>query len=149
MKIELKCEDGSSHEIEDIYMAVHSKLIRNILKHSDGNEAIKLPLIEGEILTVIISWIKDQDSLKLDNYDSLFVCDLLVASEFMEIPLLSSTINTWWSQQISSGNISASDVLIFARNFCILDLEKICLEIRNYRNELLKCFGIDSDYRNL
>ena len=149
MKIELKCEDGSSHEIEDIYMAVHSKLIRNILKHSDGNEAIKLPLIEGEILTVIISWIKDQDSLKLDNYDSLFVCDLLVASEFMEIPLLSSTINTWWSQQISSGNITASDVLIFARNFCILDLEKICLEIRNYRNELLKCFGIDSDYRNL
>ena len=112
MKIELKCDDGSSHEIEDIYMAVHSKLIRNILKYSDinPNEAIKLPLIEGEILTVIISWIKDHDSLKLDNYDSLFVCDLLVASEFMEIPLLSSTINTWWGQQISSGNISASDV---------------------------------------
>ena len=113
MKIELKCKDGSSHEIEDIYMAVHSKLIRNVLKYSDINlnEAIKLPLIEGEILTVIISWIKNHDSLKLDNYDSLFVCHLLVASEFMEISLLSSTINTWWGQQISSGNIEASDVL--------------------------------------
>ena len=57
MKVFLIGKDGIAIPVEDILIAVQSKVIRTRFKYNDSSEVIDLPSIEGEILKRIIAWL--------------------------------------------------------------------------------------------
>ena len=123
MKILLKDKDDKFHEVEDLIIAVYSKMVRNCLKYSE--KVISLPTIECEILTIILDWVRSPGkTLPLDNYGGFVICDLLLASEFLEMPQLTKMIISWLTEQLNSEN--AIELWIFARNFLIPELERSC-----------------------
>ena len=123
MKILLKDKDDKFHEVEDLIIAVYSKMVRNCLKYSE--KVISLPTIECEILTIILDWVRSPEkTLALDNYGGFVICDLLLASEFLEMPQLTKMIISWLTEQLNSEN--AIELWIFARNFLIPELEQSC-----------------------
>ena len=70
---------------------------------------------------MIIAWLyrPQPEILHLDNSEGFYVCDLLVASEF-----LSRQVIFWLEQQLDSDNIL--DLWIFAKSFLIAKLEVVC-----------------------
>lgn len=124
MKIIIKDKDDYCHEAEDFLLAAYSKVIRSCLKYSNwSDEPLHFPTIDGEILKIILDWVKFPSDLPLHSYEDL-VCDLLVASDFLEIQTLTDHIISWLGKQINLEN--AIELGNFAKNFWILDLEKLC-----------------------
>ena len=126
MKVLLRDKNGNCHPVEDILLAVQSKVLRSCFKYSDSSEVIDLPLVEGDILKKIIAWLHcpQPETLDLEKAAGFFVCDLLVASEFLDISLLSQQIITWMVKMFSPGNIL--DLWIFSKRFLITRLEVVC-----------------------
>ena len=110
MKVLLRDKNGNSHPVEDILLAVQSKVLRSCFNYSDSTEVIDLP-IEGDVLKKIIAWVHrpQPETLELDKAADFFECDLLVASEYLDIPLLSRQIISWMVQQFSPGNIQLQE----------------------------------------
>ena len=127
MKVYLRDKTGVCHPVEDILMAVQSKVLRDCFRYSESSEAI-LPLqsIDGEILVRIIAWVNhpQPETLELDKSEGFAVCDLLQASEFLDMPLLSQQIISWLEKQLTSSNVL--DLWIFSRGFLIVKLEVVC-----------------------
>ena len=142
MIILLEDKEGKRHPIEAVVIAAHSSLIRNILKNegvkeqllvpsSDGelvairiDKVINLP-IEGAVLDKIISFVKDGSlDLELD-----FICDLLVASEYLDMRALSRIIISWLSQELNFLNVLS--FLSFSQEFMIPELEDQCRKLIN------------------
>ena len=126
MKVLLKDKDGNCYPVEDILIAVQSKVLRTRFKYNDSSDIIDLPSVEGDILKRIIAWLHrpQPKTLELDKAAGFLVCDLLVASEFLDISLLSQQIISWMIQQFSPGNIL--DLWIFSKRFLIARLEVVC-----------------------
>ena len=126
MKVFLKDKDDNCHPVEDILLAVQSKMMRSSFKYSDSSQVINLPSIEGEILKSIIAWLQlpQPETLQLDNSEGFYVCDLLVASEFLDMPVLSRQVISWLEHQLDSENVL--DLWIFSKQFLNAELEVIC-----------------------
>ena len=141
MIILLEDKEGKRHPIEAVFIAAHSSLIRNILHHegvseqllvpsSDGlmkirtDKVVNLP-IEGAVLEKIISFLNEGNlDLELD-----FICDLLVASEYLDMRVLSRIILSWLSQELNFLNVLS--FLYFAQDFMIPELEDQCRKLIN------------------
>ena len=122
MKVYLKDKDGNCHPVEDLFIAVQSKVLRSRFKYN-SSEVVNLPSIEGHVLEKIVAWLyrPQPETLHLDNSEGFYVCDLLVASEFLDMPVLSRQIIAWLEKQLDSGN--ALDLWIFSKQFLIAELE--------------------------
>ena len=136
----LEDQEGKRHQAEAVLIAANSPLIRNILKYegvkehvlvpsSDGemvairiDKVVNLP-IEGAVLDKIILFLKDGSlDLELD-----FICDLLVASEYLDMRALSRFIISWLSQELNFSNVLS--FLSFAQDFMIPELEDQCRQL--------------------
>ena len=136
----LEDQEGKRHLAEAVLIAANSPLIRNILKYegvkehvlvpsSDGemvairiDKVVNLP-IEGAVLDKIILFLKDGSlDLELD-----FICDLLVASEYLDMRALSRFIISWLSQELNFSNVLS--FLSFAQDFMIPELEDQCRQL--------------------
>ena len=126
MKVFLKDKDGKCYPVQDLLIAVQSKVLRSRFKYNNSSEVVNLPSIEGEVLERIIAWLSrpQPETLHLDNSEGFYVCDLLVASEFLDMPVLSRQVITWLEKQFNSENIL--DLWIFAKRFLIAKLEVVC-----------------------
>ena len=122
MKLILEDRQDRHHEIEDFIFAAYSRVGRKVGRKSD--EPLRLPLIDGEILKIILHWMRCPSDLPLDSYQDFVVCDLLVASDFLEIPTLTAYIICWLEKGLNLEN--AIDLANFAKNFFIWDLEQVC-----------------------
>ena len=89
-------------------------------------KVIKLP-IQSPVLARIISYVKD-GSLELE-LDLEFLCDLLVASEYLDMKALSRIIISWLSKQLNFTNVLS--FLSFAQDFMIPELEDQCRKLIN------------------
>ena len=111
-------------------------MLRSCFKYSDSSEVIDLPSVEGDILKRIIAWLHcpQPETLDLEKAAGFFACDLLVASEFLDISLLSQQIISWMVKQFSPGNIL--DLWIFSKRFLIARLETVCWQflMKNLNN---------------
>ena len=58
-----------------------------------------------------------------------FICDLLVASEYLNTRALSRLIISWLSQELNFSNVLS--FLTFAQDFMILELEDQCRKLIN------------------
>ena len=125
MKLILEDRQDRHHEIEDFIFAAYSRVGRNCLKYTrKSDEPLRLPLIDGEILKIILHWMRCPSDLPLDSYQDFVVCDLLVASDFLDIPTLTAYIISWLEKGLNLEN--AIDLANFAKNFFIWDLESVC-----------------------
>ena len=126
MKVFLKDKDENYYAADDLLLAVQSKVMRSRFKYNNASEVINLPSIEGEILKSIIAWLQlpQPETLQLDNSEGFYVCDLLVASEFLDMPVLSRQVISWLEHQLDSENVL--DLWIFSKQFLIAKLEVIC-----------------------
>ena len=126
MIILIKDKDDNCHQVEALLIAVYSRLIRNILKYNPSDTVIRLPTIDADILSFIITWVKQPQSLplQLNNVEKCFVCDLLVTSEFLDMAVLSQSIISWLAEQLNLENVL--ELWIFTRDFIIIELESLC-----------------------
>ena len=138
----LEDQEGRRHPIEAVLIAANSPLIRNILKYEGVKEHVLVPSSDGEMVAIridkvvnlpikgplldkIISFLKDGSlELELD-----FICDLLVASEYLDTRALSRFIISWLSQELNFSNVL--DFLSFAQDFMIPELEDQCRQLIN------------------
>ena len=81
MKVLLIGKDGIAHPVEEILIAVQSKVIRTRFKYNDSSEVIDLPSIEGDILKRIIAWVHrpQPETLELDKAAFASTVDRFVA----------------------------------------------------------------------
>ena len=138
----LEDQEGKRHPIEAVLIASHSPLIRNILKYEGVKQGVLVPSTDGEMVTIridkvvelpiktavltkIISFVKD-GSLDLELE---FICDLLVASEYLNTRALSRLIISWLSQELNFSNVLS--FLSFAQDFMIQELEDQCRKLIN------------------
>ena len=126
MKALLKDKEGVHHPVENVLIAVQSKVLRKIFQCMKPSEVLSLPSIKGEILQEIICWIHQPylETLNLDISEGFFVSDLLIASEFLDIPILSRQIISWLARQLNSENVL--DLWIFSRQYLVRNLEVLC-----------------------
>ena len=127
MKVYLRDKQGFCHPVEDLLIAVQSKVLRRGFQYSEPSAAIlPLPEIDGEILDRIISWVNrpHPETLDLDKSEGFFVCDLILASEFLDMPVLRQQIISWVEKQLSSKNVL--DLWIFSKGFLIEKLQEVC-----------------------
>ena len=138
----LEDQEGERHPIEAVLIASNSPLIRNILKYEGVKEHVLVPSSDGEMVAIridkvvnlpikgalldkIISFLKDGSlELELD-----FICDLLVASEYLDTRALSRFIISWLSQELNFSNVL--EFLSFAQDFMIPELEDQCRQLIN------------------
>ena len=137
MIVLLEDKEGKRHPIEAVLIAVHSSLIRNILKYEGVEEHVQLPEMEiridkvinlpiqSPVLARIISYVKD-GSLELELE---FICDLLVASEYLDMKALSRIIISWLTKQLNFTNVLS--FLSFAQDYMIHELEDQCRKLIN------------------
>ena len=127
MKVYLQDKNGDCHPVEDNLGAVQSKVLKSCFKYSpEIILPLPLPSIEGEILAKIIAWVNRPqcETLDLDNSEGFLVCDLLVASDFLDMPVLSGQIISWLTESLTSSNVL--DWWIFSKGFLIFKLELVC-----------------------
>ena len=125
MKLILEDRQDRHHEIEDFIFAAYSRVGRSCLKYTrKSDEPLRLPLIDGEILKIILHWMRCPSDLPLDSYQDFVVCDLLVAADFLDIPTLTAHIISWLEKGLNLEN--AIDLANLAKNFFIWDLEQVC-----------------------
>ena len=125
MKLILEDKQQYYHQIEDFLFAAYSRVGRNCLKYTKkSDEPLRLPLIDGEILKIILHWMRCPSDLPLDSYQDFVVCDLLVAVDFLEIPTLTAHIISWLEKGLNLETVI--DLGNFAKNFFIWDLEQVC-----------------------
>ena len=126
MKFILKDKNGNAYPVEDLLLAVQSKVMRSRFKYNDASEVVNLPTIEGPVLERIIAWLyrPQPETLQLDKSEGFFVCDLLVASDFLDMPVLRRQVIAWLEQQFNSENVL--DFWIFSKRFLISTLEVVC-----------------------
>ena len=137
MKVFLKDKDGKRHPVEDLLIAVQSKVLRSCFKYSKFSEVVSLPSIDGAILGKMIDWVNhpQPETLAMDNSEGFFVCDLLVASEFLDMPILSKQIIGWMATQLSSENVL--DLWTFSRQFHLDNLQHLCWQfLMRHLNEI-------------
>ena len=129
MKVILKDKRGVCHPVEEKLIVIQSNVIRECLEFSvpqSSEDILPLPSIEGEILAKIIAWVNrpQPESLDLDNSKGFFVRDLLQASDFLDMPVLSQQIISWLEKQLTSSNVL--DWWIFSKGFPTIKLEVVC-----------------------
>ena len=138
----LEDQEGKRHPIEAVLIASNSPLIRNILKYEGVKEQVLVPLSDGEMVSIRIDKvvslpIKSSDLSKIISFlragrldlELDIVCDLLVASEYLDMRTLSRFIISWLSQELNFSNVLS--FLSFAQDFMIPELEDQCRNLIN------------------
>ena len=144
MKALLKDKEGVHHPVENVLIAVQSKVLRKIFQCMKPSEVLSLPSIKGEILQEIICWIHQPylETLNLDISEGFFVSDLLIASEFLDIPILSRQIISWLARQLNSENVL--DLWIFSRQYLVRNLEVLCWQFLMKHLDIIKPHQLDT-----
>ena len=121
MKVYLQDKNGDCHPVEDNLVAVQSKVLRACFKYSQSEAILPLPSIEGEILAKIIAWVyrPKPESLDLDKSEGFFVCDLLLALEFLDMPVLSQQIISWLPPMSWTSGSSPRDSSLSSLKFSV------------------------------
>ena len=138
----LEDQEGKRHPIEAVLIASNSPLIRKILQYEGVKEKVLVPLSEGEMVSIRIDKvvslpIKSSDLSKIISFlkagrldlELDLVCDLLVASEYLDMRTLSRSIISWLSQELNFVNVLS--FLSFAQDFMIPELEDQCRNLIN------------------